>query len=288
MRSLFEEQIVGEQMGRLDHIEAHQEGFAEALSFFPRSDEYAMRTDDYLELLQKIKGSVGVPVIASLNGVTEGGWIGYAGRIAEAGADALELNMYYLASNLEESGEDIERRTLGLLKAVKEATKIPVAAKISPFYSSMANFAKKVDDLGVDGMVLFNRFYQPDIDTEELEVAPELQLSDSSELLLRLRWLALLSGRLNASLALSGGVHTAQDAIKGVMAGAHAVQIVSALLLKEPEYLRTIQEEMAIWMEEREYESLKQMQGSMNLLRSPDPGAYERANYMRVLQSWQS
>jgi len=288
MRSLFEEQIVGEQMGAVRHMDAHAQSFPEALSFFPRPDEFVMGTGDYLEQVRQIKEAVGVPVIASLNGASHGGWLDYAKQIEEAGADALELNVYYLATDLEESGADIEERTLKMLYAVKQSVKMPVALKISPFYSSLAHFAQKAQEVEVDGLVLFNRFYQPDIDVEELEVVPSLKLSDSSELLLRLRWMAILSGRVDASLALSGGVHTAMDAVKGVMAGAHAIQLVSALLLKEPEYLKTVREEMAHWMEEHEYESLRQMQGSMNLLRCPDTGAYERANYMRSLLSWHS
>jgi dihydroorotate dehydrogenase (fumarate) len=228
---------------------------------------------------------VAVPVIASLNGTSAEGWLDYARTIQQAGADALELNVYFLATDPAISGDVIERRVANVLRAVKKAATIPVAVKLSPFFSSLAHFAQALDGLGADGLVLFNRFYQPDIDIEALEAAPVLHLSDSSELPLRLRWLAILSGHLNASLAASGGVHTAADAIKAIMAGAHAVQIVSALIKQGPEYLGALQKGVAEWMEQHEYESVAQMRGSMNLQRSPDPGAFERANYMRVLQS---
>jgi dihydroorotate dehydrogenase (fumarate) len=227
-----------------------------------------------------------VPVIGSLNGTTATGWLEYARLVQQAGADAIELNFYVVATDPLENGQTVEQRALDILCKVKASVTIPVAVKLSPFFCSFAHFASQLDGLGADGLVLFNRFYQPDIDVETLEVVPRLQLSDSSELLLRLRWLAILSGRARASLAVTGGVHTAVDAIKAVMAGAHAVQLVSALLQHGPERLKTIREEMVRWMEEHEYHSLRQMQGSMNLTRCPDPQAFERANYMRVLHSW--
>jgi dihydroorotate dehydrogenase (fumarate) len=242
--------------------------------------------DQYLEQIRRIKDSVSVPVIGSLNGTTPAGWLDYARRIEEAGADALELNLYFIAADLTETGEVVERRAAEIVRTVKAAITIPVAVKLSPFFSSFGHFAQQLDELGVDGLVLFNRFYQPDIDTDNLEVVPRLQLSDSSELLLRLRWTAILSGQLRASLAVTGGVHTAIDVIKAVMTGAHAVQMVSALLQRGPEHLKTVREESLRWMEAHEYHSLRQMQGSMNLSRCPDPTTFERANYMRVLQSW--
>lgn len=286
MHSLFEEQIIHEQMGSISGIDAHEHSFVEASSYLPRSDEFALGPDKYLEQIARIKKTVGVPVIGSLNGVTDTGWLHYAKMIEQAGADALELNSYYIATDPAESGADVEKRALDIVGTVKKSVTIPVSVKLSPFFSSLVHLASKLDDLNVDGIVLFNRFYQPDIDVEELEVIPHLKLSDSSELLLRLRWLAVLSGRVWASLGVSGGVHTALDAIKAVMAGAHAVQVVSALLMRGPEHLRTLRDEMERWMEEHEYDSLAQMRGSMRLQSAPNPGAFERANYVRILQSW--
>lgn len=286
MHSLFEEQITQEQLGHLYTVEMHEESFAEALSYFPRPEEYRLGPESYLEQIRKIKGMVKVPVIASLNGTSPAGWLDYAKLIEQAGADALELNVYYLATQAWETSEGVERRTLEALRVVKSAVKIPVAVKLSPFCSALANLAKQLDEGGADALVLFNRFYQPDIDVDELEVVPSLQLSDSSELLLRLRWLAILSGHFDGSLACSGGVHSPLDAVKAVMAGAHAVQLVSALLKRGPEYLRTVREGMERWMEEHEYSSLSQMHASMSHQKSPNPQALERANYMRILQGW--
>jgi dihydroorotate dehydrogenase (fumarate) len=285
MHSLFEEQIASEQREAL-LFESHAESNAEATSYAPDPGIFALGPDEYLEQIQRIRAAVRVPVIASLNGTTPQSWIEYARLIEQAGAHALEVNVYHLAIDPMENGEDVESRTLQTAEAVKAAVSIPVAVKLSPFFSAFANFARKLDDAGVDGLVIFNRFYQPDIDVEALDVLPTVHLSDSGELLLRLRWLAVLSGRVRASLAVTGGVHTSLDAIKAVMAGAHAVQMVSALLRRGPEHLRRVRHEMAQWMEEHGYESLQQMQGSMSLARSGNPAALERSNYMRVLQSW--
>ena len=286
MHSLFEEQIVREQLSTFLHTERHGESFAEAMTYFPSPDRFALGPEEYLEHIGRVKTAVRVPVIASLNGTTLGGWLDYAKAMQQAGADALELNVYSLHSDPEEAGPTIEDRTVEMLKAVKAAVRIPVAIKLSPYYTSMASFAKRLDGAGADGLVLFNRFYQPDIDAEALQAVRALHLSNSSELPLRLRWLAILSGRVKASLAVTGGVHTALDAIKSVMTGAHAIQVVSALLQRGPHYLATLREKMVAWMEEHEYTSLAQMQGSMNLLMCPDPTVYERANYMLILQSW--
>jgi len=286
MHSLFEEQIESEQLGTLRVMEAHAESFAEALSYFPRADEFALDPDRYLEQVRRIREAVAVPVIASLNGVSDAGWLEYARLIEQAGADALELNVYYVATEPHETGEHVERRVLDIARTVKAEVGLPVAVKLSPFFSSLAHLADQLDGLGADGLVVFNRFYQPDIDVEALEAVPHLHLSDSSELLLRLRWLAILSGRVRASLAVSGGVHTPIDAVKAVMAGAHAVQMVSALLRQGPAHLRTMRQGMAAWLEDHEYDCLRQMQGSMSLRRCPDPAAFERGNYVRVLQSW--
>ena len=286
MHSLFEEQIDCERMRTAYDFDTRAESFAEATSYFPCRDHFALGPDQYLEQIRRIKDTVAVPVIGSLNGTTAAGWLDYASRIQQAGADALELNLYLIAADPTEAGEAVERRALEIVRTVKKTVSIPIAVKLSPFFSSFAHFAGSLDDLGTDGLVLFNRFYQTAIDVEALEVLPRLQLSDSSELLLRLRWTAILSGRLRASLAVTGGVHTALDTIKAVMTGAHAVQMVSALLQHGPAYLTRMRTEMIRWMEEHEYSSLRQMQGSMNLQRCPDPVAFERANYMRVLQSW--
>jgi dihydroorotate dehydrogenase (fumarate) len=287
MRSLFEEQIVQEEVVTTWSIETPKESYAEALSYFPEPDEFRLGPDAYLEQLRRIKAAVSVPVVASLNGTTEGGWLAYARLIEQAGADALELNVYELATDFGQTGAQVERRALGVVHTVRQAVSIPVAVKLSPFYSSLAHFARALDDLGVGGLVLFNRFFQPDIDVEQLEVVPRAQLSTSAELLLRLRWLAILSGRVRASLAATGGVLSAVDAVKAVMAGAHAVQLVSALLQHGPGYLAEVREQLARWLEEHEYASLRQMQGSMSLLRCANPGAFERAHYLRALQGYQ-
>jgi dihydroorotate dehydrogenase (fumarate) len=283
--SLFEEQIVMEQDAALAD-EAHTESTAEALSFFPRPEGYRLGPDGYLAHIQKVRAAVKVPVIASLNGATKGGWLSYARQIQEAGAHALELNVYYLPTDPASSSFDVEAMAIEMVREVKKGISIPVAVKLGPFYSSLPHFAGRLADAGADGLVIFNRFYQPDIDVEELEVKRTLHLSTSEELNLRLRWLAILSGRLRASLAVSGGVHTTVDAVKAVMAGANAVQMVSVLLQKGPAHLRTMLDELTRFLQDHEYESLAQMQGSMNLVKSPDPTMYERANYIQVLQGW--
>ncbi|MGE3841951.1 MAG: dihydroorotate dehydrogenase-like protein [Vicinamibacterales bacterium] len=286
MRSIFEEQIAMEQQATLRHMEQHAHAHAEALSYFPNADDYALGPDQYLEQIREIKAAVSIPVIASLNGTTGVGWVEYARLIEQANADALELNIYLLATDPAETGSAIEARIVEIVRAVRRAVRMPIAVKLSPFYSSLTNFATELDRAGADGLVLFNRFYQPDIDIEELEVQPKLLLSDSSELLLRVRWLAILAGHLRADLAVSGGVHTGVDAVKALMAGARGVQIVSAILHHGPERLTTMREELVRWMEDHEYESIEQLTGSMSLSRCPEPAAFERANYTRILQTW--
>jgi dihydroorotate dehydrogenase (fumarate) len=286
MRSLFEEQIIREQMGAHRNLDGHAESSAEALSYVPPTWVFAMGPDTYLEQLRRIRAAVSVPVIASLNGTTPGGWTNYARLMEQAGAHALELNLYVIPTDPDESGPSVEARLLSAVSAVVTAVQIPVAVKLSPFFSSLPSFAKRVAAAGARGAVLFNRFYQPDIDVEELDVARTLHLSDSSELLLRLRWLAVLSGRTPLSLAASGGVHTTLDAVKAMMSGAHAVQMVSALLRHGPSYLREVIEGVGSWMESHEYASVAQLTGSMSLSRCPEPAAYERANYMTLLQSF--
>jgi len=286
MHSLFEEQIVGEQIFSHRAMDLHAEAYPEALSYFPHPDQYVLGPDEYLEQLARIKNSVSVPVIGSLNGTTLGGWLEYARLIEESGADGLELNVYAMAVDPGDDAATLERTTAEMVREMRRRVKIPIAVKLPPFYTSLGHFAARLNDEGARGVIVFNRFYQPDIDVEALEVTHTLRLSDSSELPLRLRWLAALSGRTTCSLGVSGGVHTALDAIKAVMCGAHAVQMVSALLMHGPEHLAKVRYGMQAWLEENEYESLKQAQGSMNLARCPDPKAYERGNYIHVLQSW--
>lgn len=288
MHSLFEEQVVGEQLASIYAMEMFADSYAEALSYFPAHEEFALTPDQYLEQIRRIKEAVEIPVIGSLNGTTAGGWLRYASLIEEAGADALELNVYHVPTDSSETGRSVESRVIEVLGSVKGSVGIPVTVKLSPYYSSLPNFTSELDFAGADGMVLFNRFYQPDIDPVELEAKPSLNFSDSSELLLRLRWLAVLSPKFSGSIACSGGVHTAVDAVKAIMAGADAVQLVSALLQRGPQYLGVLEKEMIQWMEENEYTSIRRMHGCMSHRRSPDPSAFERANYMRVLQSYRN
>jgi dihydroorotate dehydrogenase (fumarate) len=286
MRSLFEEQIAREQMGAALHFDAHANANPEAASYVPATSVFAMGPDAYLEQIRRIRAAVAVPVIASLNGTTPGGWTSYARSMQQAGASALELNLYAIPTDAGDDGAVVEHRLLAAVTDVVDAVSIPVAVKLSPFFSSLPHFVKRVADAGARGVVLFNRFYQPDIDVETLDVTRALHLSDSSELLLRLRWLAILSRRTPLSLAASGGVHTALDGVKAMMTGAHAVQLVSALLRHGPGYLRLIISGVHAWMEEHEYASASQIIGSMGLSRCPDPTAYERGNYMSLLQSF--
>lgn len=285
VHSLFEEDIERELMA-LHQIHSFGESFAEALSFFPEIEVTHTSLRRCVELIRRLKRTVSVPVIASLNGSSPGGWTSYARDLQTAGADALELNIYFLPTDPEESGSEIEQRCVEIVREVRSAISIPLAVKLSPFYSSFFHLARRVEREGADGLVLFNRFYQPDIDIGALRVVPDLHLSTSEELRLRLRWLAILSGRVRLSLAATGGVHTAEDVIKAVMAGADAVQMVSALLRHGPEHVRQLLAELALWMEDHEYESIAQLRGSMNLLRSPNPEAFERTNYVKVLHSW--
>ncbi len=287
MHSLFEEQLAQEGINVTLALDTPADSYAEALSYLPDPEEFNLGPDEYLEQIRKIKAAVGVPVIGSLNGTTDWGWLRYARLIEEAGADGLELNLYELATDLRETGEQVERRGLQVVTAVKEAVKIPVAVKLSPFYSSIANFAQRLDNTGAAALVLFNRFYQPDIDVEQQELL-RLNLSSPTELLLRLRWIGVLSGRIKASLAATGGVHTAINVVKAMMAGAHVTQMVSVLLQRGPAYLQEVRRDLERWLEEHEFESLRQMQGSMSLLRCSDSGSYYRANYVRLLQGWRA
>ncbi|MGV8041849.1 MAG: dihydroorotate dehydrogenase-like protein [Thermoanaerobaculaceae bacterium] len=286
MHSIFEEQITREQLGTIMDMELHAESFAEALSYFPRPEEYRLGPEKYLEQISKVKQATGLPVIGSLNGVTPAGWLDYARQVEQAGADALELNVYYLPTQAWETGDEVEKRTLDIVRTVKGAVKLPVAVKLSPFFSSIPNLAKQLELAGAGGLVVFNRFFQPDIDIEALEPKVHLELSTSAELLLRLRWLAILFGQFKGDLAVTGGVHTAHDAIKAIMAGASAVQLVSVLLARGPEQVKVIRDVMQTWFVEHEYESVQQAIGSMSLQRSPNPQAFTRANYQRLLAGW--
>ena len=286
MHSLFEEQITREEQGTIMDMQLSSHASAEALSYFPQPDEFRLGPERYLEQIRRIKDAVSVPVIASLNGTTPAGWLHYGKLMQDAGADALELNVYYIPTDAKESASEVEKRTLDIVKAVKAEVKIPVAVKLSPFFSALAHFAVELEAAGADGLVLFNRFFQPDINVEELLAEPSLQLSGPADLLLRLRWLAVLHGHVKGSLAVTGGVHDGIGALKAVMAGADAVQMVSALLIHGPERLAQARAGLAEWLEEHEYESLAQARGSMSLLKSPNPQAFTRANYMRILNGW--
>jgi dihydroorotate dehydrogenase (fumarate) len=284
LRSLYEEEITGEQMDTFLHVESHNESFPEAGTFAPEALT-ALGPEEYLEHLRRVKAAVRIPVVASLNGITPGGWTSYARLCEEAGADALELHVYHAASDMALAAAEVERRAIEVVRNVKQSLRIPVAVKLAPLLTAFAHFAKSLDDAGADGLVMFTRFHRIDIDVDELEVVRSLPLSDSSELPMRLRGAAALAGRVRASLAVTGGVHTGLDVIKATMAGAHATQLVSALLLHGPGHLRTVREEVEAWMTEHEWESLAEMRGNMSLGRLPDPAAYERANFRMALRS---
>lgn len=287
MHSLFEEQILRHMHGVESYIFAHEQNFQEALTYFPRSEEFILGPDQYLaQIIGVKKAAPQIPVFASLNGMNQGAWLDYARRIEEAGADGLELNLYFLPTDIDQDAFFVEQQAVEVVAQVRQSVKLPLAVKLSPYYSSLPNFAKRLEGAGADGLVVFNRFYQPDIDIENLEASPHLHLSNSSELLSRLRWLALLEGRTKMSLALTGGAHTVEDIVKAVMAGADAVQLVSVLLKTGPEMVGTLVDRLRLWMEEHEYESIDQMKGSMSFQHVPDPQAFERANYVKILQSW--
>ena len=286
--SLFEEQIEHERAAHEHFEEAGTESFAEALSYSPNLDYFPRGPEEYVAHVGKVKAAVGIPVIASLNGTTRGGWVKYARMLQDAGADALELNIYHVASDPTVNAASVEARYLGVVAAVKEKVSIPVAVKLSPFFSSFAHFALRLDETGADGLVLFNRFYQPDIDLEELEIQPDLELSAPHELRLPLRWIAILDPLVKASLAATSGVYRGTDVVKLLLVGANAVMLCAALLKHGPQAARTILQELEAWMTEREYESVKQMQGSMNQSVCENPSAFERAQYMKALQLYQA
>src|SRR5215468_173355 len=285
--SLFEEQLRQESLELEHHLSSGTESFAESLTFFPQASEFRVGPEGYLEHIRKAKEAVDVPVIASLNGATVGGWAKFAKEIEQAGADALECNIYYIPTDPNLKASEIEQTYVDIVWAVKSAISIPVAIKISPFFTSIANIAKRLDDAGADGLVLFNRFYQPDIDLEELEIRPNVLLSTPQALRLPLTWIGILYGRVKSSLAGTSGVHTPDDAIKLLMVGANVTMLCSSLLRNGINQLRQMEHGIVEWMEQHEYESVKQLQGSMSQLRCPDPSAFERAQYMRAVKSLQ-
>ncbi|MCC7176721.1 MAG: dihydroorotate dehydrogenase-like protein [Bryobacterales bacterium] len=286
LHSLFEEQILIESQQLDSMLSAGTESFAESLSYFPDMQRYNFGTDGYLEVIRKAKQAVNIPIIASLNGVSTGGWIRYAKEMEEAGADALELNIFFVANDSRLTSDQVEEMYTSLVSHVKASVRIPVAVKLAPYFSSMANMARKLDQAGADGLVLFNRFYQPDFDLEALDVKPTLGLSAPNELLLRLHWVATLYGQVKADMAITGGVHTAQEVLKSMMAGAKVAMVTTAILKHGIEHMETILADLRSWMEEHEYESIRQMQGSMSRRNVADPGAFSRANYMKILSSY--
>jgi dihydroorotate dehydrogenase (fumarate) len=286
MHSLFEEQITHEEAS-LDHYKSYgTESYAEALSYFPDTGDYQFAPEEYLELVAKASNKLEIPVIASLNGVTPGGWMRYAKKMEDAGAAALELNVYYIPTNTTMSGVDVENRYSEMLKQVRGAVKVPVAVKLSPFFSSIPNIAQRLVSEGASGLVLFNRFYQPDIDLDELDVKPGVGLSDSYANRLPMRWIGILFGKLKASLAATSGVHTAEDVLKLTMAGADVTMMCSALLMHGPEHIAKVLKDVEHWMTEHEYESIEQMKGSLSHKSIAEPSSYERANYMKALNRY--
>jgi dihydroorotate dehydrogenase (fumarate) len=286
MYSLFEEQIIHESL-ELDHyLTRGTNSFAEAVTYLPDLGTYHMGPDRYLDHLSELKKAVAIPVIGSLNGVSRGGWVQYARLMQDAGADAVELNMYYLSADPDLGGQELEDNYVDLVAEVKARIDIPLAVKLSPFITALPNFARRLVTAGVNGLVLFNRFYQPDFDLEELEVVRTLELSDSHDLLLPLRWISILHGKIDADLALTSGVHTAQDVLKAMMAGAKVAMTASMVLHEGYESITTVLANLKAWMEEHEYESIKQMQGSMSQHSVAEPAAFERSNYIKILSGF--
>ena len=286
LHSLFEEQISFESQHLNQFLTYGTESFAESLSYFPDLGNYKLGPDGYLDHVRRAKAAVGIPIIGSLNGVSTGGWIRYAKMIQEAGADALELNVYYIPTDPEMTSTQVEQMYLDLVRDVKATLKIPVAVKLGHAFTAIANLVRRLDQAGADGLVLFNRFYQPDFDLENLEAAPRLTLSNSYELLLRIHWVAILYGRIKADLAITGGVHTAEDVLKAMMSGARVAMTTSALLKNGIGHLAKVRSDLLAWMEEHEYASIREMQGSMSYRSVAQPAAFERGNYMKVLSSY--
>jgi len=286
LHSLFEEQLRQDRAELVHHLEQGTESFAEALTYFPEPKEFHLGPEEYLKHVAKAKKATRIPIIASLNCSSTGGWTKYAKQIEQTGADALELNIYYIPTDLDLSGAKVEQTYLDILKAVKAEVTIPVAVKLSPFFSNFANMAKRLDHAGADGLVLFNRFYQPDIDLETLEVKPNILLSTPMAMRVPLRWVAILYGHLRANLAATSGLHRATDALKMLMAGADVTMLCSVLIRHGVQQIGVIEREMVAWMEEHEYESVTQLKGSLSQKNCADPAAFERAQYMRAISSY--
>jgi dihydroorotate dehydrogenase (fumarate) len=285
--SLFEEQLRQEEMDLDYHLNAGTESSPESLTYFPQPSEFHTGPEGYLKHIRKAKAAVKIPIIASLNGSTLGGWTKFAGEIEKAGAHAIECNIYSIPTDAKLTAADVEKSYLDIIRAVKSTVTIPVAVKLSPFFSNLSNFARRLDDTGADALVLFNRFYQPDIDLEELEIRPNVLLSSQQALRLPLTWIGILHGRVRANLAATGGVHSAEDVVKLLMVGANVTMLCSSLMRHGVNHLRHVERELREWMEEHEYESVVQMQGSMSQVRCPDPGAFERAQYTRAVKGMQ-
>ena len=286
--SLFEEQIVQERFELHDRLTQGTESFAEALTYFPQPPQFHLGPEDYLNHIRKAKAAVAIPVIASLNGTSIGGWTSYAQQMQQAGADALELNVYYVPTDMELSVDHIEQTYVDILTAVKSVVTVPVALKLGPFFSNMARMARRLDQAGADALVLFNRFYQPDIDLEALEIRPRVLLSTPQALRLPLTWIGILYGRIRAKMAATSGIHHAADVLKMLMVGADVAMLCSALLKHGVEHIRAVEQGMRQWMEEHEYESVQQMKGSMSQQNCANPAAFERALYISTLQSYRT
>lgn len=288
LHSLFEEKIEQEEENLARFLFQQSLGHGEAEGFHPIPDTYKSYREGYLEHLQRLKSDMDIPIIASLNGTTPGGWVDYASDLQEAGADALELNVYHIAANSEDSSTNVEARYIETLQALKQRVSIPITMKLSSQFSALLHIAQQLEVAGANGLVLFNRFYQPDIDLETLEVVPKLELSTSAESLMRIRWIAMLHGKVGCSLAITGGIHTSEDVIKALLAGADITHMCSALLKHGPDYLAEVLSGVKHWLEEHEYNSVLQMKGSVSQKNAADPAAYARSNYMKVLESYQS
>jgi dihydroorotate dehydrogenase (fumarate) len=283
--SLFEEQIRADRQTLQHHLTAGTESFAESLTYFPEPTQFRIGSEAYVEHIASAKRMVGIPIIASLNGTTFGGWTTIAQQIEQAGADAIELNLYSIPTDTELSSHEIETNCLTIVASVKAQVKIPVAVKLSPFYTNFARFAKQLDETGANALVLFNRFYQPDVELETLEVSPNILLSTPMAMRLPLRWIAILRGRIGASLAATSGIHRGTDALKMLMVGADVTMMCSALMRRGIDHLRVVEQQMVEWMEEHEYESVEQLKGSMSQQNCPDPGAFERALYVQAVSA---
>jgi dihydroorotate dehydrogenase (fumarate) len=288
MFSLFEEQIRQENAAFEHLVASGTESFAESLSYFPEVEDYQVGPEPYLELVRRASEATAIPIIGSLNGITHEGWVDYARKIEQAGAKGLELNVYYIPADLDLSGREVEQRYLEVVRAIKKSVAIPIALKLSPFFSSLGHMAGQLVDAGADALVLFNRFYQPDFDLEKLEVVPDLALSHPNEIRLPLLWIAVLRGRIEASLAATTGVHSREEVIKYLMAGADAVMTTSALLKNGAGFLQTLVDGLSRWLEQGGYASVEQMKGSMSQQHVADPSAFERANYIKVLESYKN